>query len=133
MTIRIPVAARNAMLDTLVDRADAGAGPATLKVYSGGQPATADTAATGTLLVTFTLADPAFEAAASNAVAIDADPDINATAVATGTAGWARLADSDGVTVFDGTVGTSGTDWIINSTSITLGQIVVLTSGQLTL
>lgn len=133
MTIRVSSAARNAALDAIVDRVDAGAAAGTIKVYTGTQPANADTALSGqTLLVTLTCADPAFASAASGSVDIDADPDLSASAVATGTAAWARVADSDGNTVFDGSVGTSGTDFIINSTSITSGQTVTLTTGNIT-
>lgn len=132
MTLRVAVAGRNAGLDARYDRANAGAGPGTIKVYTGSQPATADTAESGTLLATFTLADPAFAAAASGVKDLDADPDLSTTAVATGTAGWARCEDSDGNNVFDGSVGTSGTDFIINTTSVTSGQTVTLTVGTIT-
>jgi hypothetical protein len=43
------------------------------------------------------------------------------------------VKDSNGVTVLDGSVGTTGTDFIITSTSITSGQTVTLTAGTLTL
>lgn len=133
MAIRVATAARNAALDAIVDLVDAGAGAGTLEVRTGSQPANANTAATGTVLVTFTLADPAFAAAASGAVDIDADPDVvDSSADNTGTAGWARVYDSNGNAIFDGSVGTSGTDFIINTTSITAGQTVTLTSGTLT-
>lgn len=132
MTLRVAVAARNAGLDAIFDRANAGAAAGTIKIYTGAQPATADTAESGTLLVTFTLADPAFSAAASGVKDLDADPDLSATAAATGTAGWARCEDSDGNNVFDGSVGTSGADFTINSTSITSGQTVNLTLGSIT-
>jgi hypothetical protein len=132
MTLRVAVAARNAGLDAIFDRADAGSGPGTIEVRTGSQPATADTAASGTLLVTFTLADPAFSAASAGVKDLDADPDLSAAASDTGTAGWARCKDSAGNTVFDGSVGTSGTDFIINSTSITSGQTVNLTLGSVT-
>lgn len=132
MTVRVAVAARNAGLDAIFDRANAGAAAGTVEFRTGSQPATADTAVSGTLLVTFTLADPAFSAASAGVKDLDADPDLSATAAATGTVGWARCKDSDGNTVFDGTVGTSGTDWIINSTSITVGQTVNVTLGSIT-
>lgn len=134
MTLRVAVAARNAGLDAIFDRANAGAGPGTIKIYTGAQPADADVAdLTGyTLLVTFTLADPAFAAAAGGVKDLDADPDLSAAAAATGTAGWARCEDSDGNNVFDGSVGTAGTDFIINSTAITAGQTVNLTLGSIT-
>jgi hypothetical protein len=132
MTLRFAVAGRNAGLDARLDRMDAGAGAGVIEIYSGSQPATGDTAETGTLLATFTCADPAWSAATGGVKTLDADPDLSTTAVATGTAGWARCKDSTGVDVMDGSVGTSGTDFIINSTSITSGQTVNLTAGTVT-
>ncbi len=132
MTLRSTVAARNAGLDAEYDRVDAGAAAGTIELRTGSQPATADTAATGTLLATFTLADPAFSAASGGVKDLDADPDLVATAANAGTAGWARAKDSNGNAVFDGSVGTSGTDYIINSTAITVGQEVKITLGSIT-
>lgn len=132
MTIRTATAAANAALDACYDRANAGSGPGTIKVYSGSQVATGDTTETGTLLATFTLEDPAFSAASARVKDLDAAPDLSTTAVGTGTAGWARCEDSDGNNVFDGSVGTSGTDYIINNTSVTTGQTVTLTLGAIT-
>jgi hypothetical protein len=135
MTIRTSNAAAHAGLDAKYNLADAGAGPATVKVYTGAQPATGDTAESGTLLVTFTCADPAWEAAGATTArvkALDCDPDLSAAAAATGAAGWARMEDSTGVNIFDGSVGTSGTDFIINTTSITTGQTVTMTAGTIT-
>lgn len=132
MTIRVAVAGRNAGLNAAFDLADAGAGPGTIKIYTGAQPATADTAESGTLLVTLTLADPAFTAAATGVKDLDANPDLSAVAVAAGTAGWARVEDSDGNNVFDGSVGTASTDFIINSTAIAVDQIVKVTLGTIT-
>lgn len=96
MTLRVPTAGRNAGLNAIFDRADAGTGPGTIEYRTGAQPATADTAASGTLLATFVLADPAFFVAAAGVKDLDADPDISATAVAAGTAGWARCYSNDG-------------------------------------
>lgn len=132
MTLRLSAAARNAGLNASFDLADAGAGAGTIKIYTGSQVANADTAEAGTLLATFTLADPAFSAASGGVKDLDADPDLTTTAVAAGTAGWARCEDSTGTNVFDGSVGTSGTDFIINSTAITSGQEVKLTLGSIT-
>jgi hypothetical protein len=59
---------------------------------------------------------------------------INATASgATGTAALAELRNAAGTVIASGlTVGTSGTDIIINSTAISSGQSVTLTSGTIT-
>ncbi|WP_182377900.1 hypothetical protein [Nocardioides sp. WS12] len=125
MTFRIAVAVREDMMDALELAIDGGSGGATLEIRSGTQPADADTTATGTLLATLTLNDPG-GVQATGVITIDVSPAITATAVATATATWARLKDSAGATVLDGSVGTSGTDFIIDSTSITSGQTVAL-------
>ena len=85
------------------------------------------------MLAIFTCADPAFEAASAGVMDLDANPDLSTTAIASGTATWARVKDSDGTVVFDGSVGTSGTDFIITSTTVVSGQTVTLTVGALTL
>jgi hypothetical protein len=133
MTMRIKESIRNAMLDVLADAVDAGSGAGTIELRTGSQPANADASATGTLLATFNLVDPAFDAASAGSVALDADPDLTTTAVAGGTAGWARVKDSSGNTVFDGAVGTSGAEFTITSTTITSGQTVTLTVGAVSM
>ena len=58
---------------------------------------------------------------------------LQATATATGTAALAEFRNNAGTTVVSGlTVGTSGTNIIINSTSISSGQAVQVTSGTIT-
>ena len=100
-----------------------------LRLYSGTQPATADTAVTTqTLLAELRWNATAFGAASSgvataNAITADTSADN------TGTATWFRALKSDGTTVvFDGSVGTSGADLNLNSTSISAGAAVSVTS-----
>lgn len=133
MAIRLAVASRNAAADAVVDRLDGGPAAATIDVRTGTQPATADDAATGTLLVTITLADPAFGSAASGAALVASTPR-SGTAVATGTAGWFRAKDSTGATVFDGavTVTGGGGDLTLATTSVVSGADVRITSGSYT-
>lgn len=135
MATRLPTAARNAAADAVVDLADAGSGAATVQVRTGSQPASANDAATGTLLVTITLNDPAFGAASSGVATLDVDPELTGTAVATGTAGWFRLLDSTGATVLDGSVTATGGggDMTLASTSIASGAEVSITSGSVTM
>lgn len=125
MAIRIATATREAMMNAVEAALDGGVGAATVEIYTGSQPADANTVASGTLLATLTLNDPA-GTQTGGVITIDVSPAISATAVATGTAGWARVKDSAGVTVLDGSVGTAATDFIIDSTSITSGQTVAL-------
>lgn len=122
----VSIGTGNAMVDAAVDRLDGGT-PGTIKVYTGTAPASPDSAATGTLLVTFTLGNPAFGAAASKSAALNAVA--SSTAVATGTAGYFRAANAAGTAMFDGTVGTSGAELNLNTTSITSGGTVSITSG----
>lgn len=134
MATRLPTAARNAACDAVVDLADAGAGAATLKIYTGTQPATANDAVSGTLLATITLSDPAF-GSASTGVATLAGTPLSATGVAAGTAGWARLADSTGATVLDGSVTATGGGGQVElaTTTISVGVTVQITSGTVTM
>lgn len=133
MATRIPTAARNAACDAVVDLADAGAGAATIEVRTGSQPASANDAATGTLLATFTCADPAFGDSAVGVATLDTTPVLAAAGVAAGTAGWFRMKDSTGATVMDGSVGTSGAELNLNTTTISVGVGVEITSGTVTM
>lgn len=133
MAMRTVAAVRNTMLSAISAAMDAGAGPATLEVRTGAQPANADAAATGTLLVTFTFEDPSCAAPSAGVMDVDADPDLSAAAVASGTAGWGRVKDSTGATVWDGAVAATGSpEFLITSTTITNGQTVTVTIGSIT-
>ena len=126
---RLSTAVCNAVVDAVVDSVDGGS-PGTIKVYTGSSPATPDTTATGTLLVTFTLGNPAFGAASSRVAALNSVA--SATAAATGTAGWFRAATSGGTAKFDGDVGTSGEELTLNTTAIVSGASVSISSGSMT-
>jgi len=131
--LRLATSARNAAVKGVTDAIDAGSGPGTIKIYSGSQPATPATAASGTLLATIVLGDPAF-AAPANGVATGADP-AAVNAAATGTASWCRVADSDGNAVLDGDVTASGGGGFmqLSSTALTSGTPVDITSLSLTM
>lgn len=128
-------AARSGACNGIVDLIDAGAAGGTIKVYTGTQPTDADTAVGAqTLLVTFTLdATAAFGAASNGVASLDVSPAITAVAGATGTAAWFRCADSDGNTVFDGSVGTSSADLVMNTVSITSGNTCEVSSLTVTI
>jgi hypothetical protein len=93
-----------------------------------GQPATPDVAVTTQVkLAKLALSATAFAAAASGVKTANAIT--SAAALATGTATWFRLFKSDDATaVLDGTVGTSGTDCVLNDVNITTGGTVSVTS-----
>lgn len=124
MTIRFNTAQRNSVVTTLTGEL-AGA---ILSIYTGTQPADPNSAATGTKLVDVTI--NGFNAAATGSATLDTSSPNVGDAVASGTAGWGRIVHYGGS--IDGTVGTSGTDFTINSTSITSGATVTLTAMTVT-
>lgn len=104
-----------------------------LRIYSGTKPTNADTALSDqTLLAELRFGETAFGSPSAGAItanAITQDSDANAT----GTATFARLFQSDGSTVVcDLTVGTTGAELNLNSTSIVEHLIVQCTSCVLT-
>lgn len=133
MAVRLATSTVNAKADAAVDLLDTGAAAGTIKIYTGTQPASANDAPSGTLLTTFTLGDPAFGAAVAGVATLAGTP-LTSSAVAAGTAGWFRAADSDGNSVFDGSVtATSGGGQIeLNTTSLSVGVDVELTTGTYT-
>ncbi|MEV4287369.1 hypothetical protein AB0K40_17835 [Nonomuraea bangladeshensis] len=134
MATRIPTAVRNAACDAVVDRVDTGSGTAQgrLRIYSGSQPATANDAPSGTMLAEVSLANPAFSASSAGQATLLGTP-LSATGAAAGTAGWFRIVDRDGGTVMDGSAGTSGTQLILNTTTISIGATVQITAGTITM
>lgn len=125
----LPTALRNGMCDLAADSWDAGSGPATIEVRTGATPGA------GTLLLTFTMNDAAWGnsgASVAGRADVNLGSAISATAVATGTAGNARVKDSDGTTRMDLTVGTSGADLNLSTTSIVSGIVYQLTAGTMT-
>lgn len=134
MGFRLSTALRNAMANAVTTLADGGPGAGKILIYTGGQPATPNTAATGTLLATFTLADPSFSAASSGMITLDATPPLDTTGVAAGTAGWFRMTDSADASVADGTVSATGGGGQIelNTTTVSIGLALSITAGTIT-
>jgi hypothetical protein len=102
----------------------------------------AGTAATGTIeigtrglglvLAKLTLLLPSFTQSTAGIIIMSGVP-LSANAIADGIAGSAQINDRNGNAVVSGlSVGTSGTDIIIDSMSISTGQLVTLTSAVLT-
>lgn len=111
---------RNAQLDAITT-AVGNAGK--LRIYDGTRPATGGTATT--LLAEFTLGSP-FSGAASSGSLSPTLPS-NTTGAAAGTATWFRIVTSGGTFVIDGSVGTSGADLNLNTTTISVGVTVAIT------
>lgn len=127
--MKTAVLRRNEMLDAIRDNFNSGL----IRIYSGTRPTDADTALSGnTLLAELTFGSTAFPAASggvltANAITSDASAD------ATGTATFARIVESGGSNVIaDVSVGTSGTEMILNTVSIVAGAVVSCSSFTIT-
>jgi hypothetical protein len=118
---------RNAQQNGLITYAGSGS---KINIYSGAQPANANTAISGqTLLVTLTVSG-SFGTDSNGTITLSTVT--NGTAVATGTASFFRITQSNGSTVvMDGSVATSDADLVLNNTSIATGQVVSISAGTI--
>lgn len=132
--VRLAVATRDAMTNTAVDLLDGGSGPGYCEIRSGTQPATGDTAPTGSVLATVTFSDPAFGSSSSGTAQVDDTPALTVAASATGTASWARFYDSNGNKVFDidVTVSGGGGAMTVNTTALVSGVNFTITAIAVT-
>jgi hypothetical protein len=118
---------RHAQNEGLITYAGSGA---IINIYQGTAPANANTAiTTQTLLVSCVLA---------GAFGTDTDGTLtlgtvnNGTAVTGGTANFFRIFKSDGTTVvMDGSIGTSGADLNLDTTTINITQTVNISGGTI--
>ena len=127
--VRFVDSVKNSVLTPLKDAIDAGSGAGTIKIYTGTQPTLAsDAVTTQTLLGTLTFSDPcgtvATGALTMSAITQDSSAD------ATGTATWARIADSAGNTVMDVNVSVTGGGGALqlNTTSIVSGGPILISN-----
>lgn len=140
MALSLSTAARNAAAAAIATLVDGGSGAGVLRIYTGTKPATPATTATGTLLAEFTLSDPAFGSPSTGVVTLDVTPALTDSGITNGTAGYFRLLDSTeaaatGLGVLDGTVTATGGggDLTLNTTTISTGVNVEVTSGTITM
>lgn len=108
---------------------------AVIEIYSGTVPVDADASVTGTLLASLTCSGTSGTVATSgnNGRLTFAAITSDSSADNTGTATHFRIkTQTGGTVVFQGTVGTiTGFDLILNTTSITAGSIVSITSATM--
>lgn len=124
MAVTYSTAVKTARMQAVANAIDAGVGAGTLEI---------GTTAMGTVLATFQLVEPCGTVSGAT-LTLDFDPDISDTSAdTTGTAAAAQIKDGSGTAIITGlTVGTSGTDIVLDNTSITAGQTVTLTTGTIT-
>jgi hypothetical protein len=129
MALTLSAAAVSAMADALGALLDGG----TVNIYSGTQPATADTAVTTqTLLATPTFANPAFAAASAGVLTAHAMTD-ESDAPASGEAVWFRALTSGAAAVLDGSVGTSDADCVLSTVTVIQHGVLSITSCTLSI
>lgn len=124
--------------DYIVDQVDTGSGNASghFRIYSGSVPTDADTAlGAQVLLAEPVCSNPAFGAAADIAPGARATASTitdDSSADATGTASFFRIVNRSGTAVMQGACATSGSELNFNSTAISSGAIVSVTSFTVT-
>ena len=129
MALQFSAAVRNARLDAIETAIGTSA---VLKIRTGSAPADVATADSGTVLATLSLPSDWMAAASSGSKAKSGTWE-DTSADATGTAAHFRIYASDGTTAhMQGTVGTSGTDMIVDSVSFTAGQAFTISAFTLT-
>ncbi len=103
-----------------------------LDVYTGAQPANGNATVTGTLLCSWTLGATAFHPPSSGTMTSNGA--LSCTAGNTGTAGYAVLYKSNHTTVlWMGSIGTSGANLNLVTTSITSGVVLTLADAAFVL
>ena len=121
MAVNYIASLKTTRMTSVITSVDANAAPATLEI---------GTAAMAQVLVIITLGDPSFSVSGDTITMVGVPK--SGTASQTGTAAAARIKDGGGTSVITGlTVGTSGSDINLNSTSITNGQTVTISSGTI--
>ncbi len=122
MAVTYTTAVKTSRMTAVATAIDAGAGAGYIEIGTAGM---------GTVLATIALTDPCGSAAAG--VLTLTMPHSDTSADASGTAAAARIRDSNATDIITGlTVGTSGTDIVLDSVTIIIGGIVSITSATIT-
>lgn len=144
MAIRLSTGMRNGMVGTkgIAEMFNGGF----MKIYTGGQPASADYAETGTLLATIgttsgTGTNDGLVFGTAGAGAIPKSASVwSGVVVTAGVAGWFRLYGTAGTTGtsassevrMDGNIGVSGSDLVLANTSLTLSATLTIDTATFT-
>ena len=124
MAVNYDSVTQTARMNATLARIDNSAAPATLEI---------GTAAMAAVLVVITLNDPSFSVSGTPAKLTMLGVPKSGTAGASGTAAAARIKDGSGTPIINGlTVGVSGADINLNSTAISNGQTVTVSTGTIT-
>lgn len=123
MAVNYSNSAKTARMTAVRDAIDAAVGPGYIEIGTSGM---------ASILAVIDLADPSGTVTGS-VLTFSGMPLSDVSANNSGTAAEARIKDGDGNIIVSGlTVGTSGSDINLNSTTITSGQTVTINSFTLT-
>lgn len=134
MAVKLILAGRTAIAQTIIDFIDAGAGPGKIKIYDGVQPANPGVpVTTQTVLSEHDLTDPC--GVALNGILTFNPIAEDAFANATGTASWARFFDSDDNPIADASISQvgGGGDLQMNTVNVIINGPIRFTSLQWTM
>jgi len=126
MVLAYSTALRNARLDQITTAVGTSG---LVRIYDGTRPASGGAATV--LLAELTCSATFAPAASAGVLTVNAITQ-DASANATGTATWFRVTTSAGAFVIDGSVGTTGSDLNLTTTSIVAGGPVSITSFTIT-
>jgi hypothetical protein len=127
--LKYAVTLKNAKLDAITTAIGASG---LLRIYSGTQPTNPDTALSGNTVLAELALSATFAAGSSSGVLTANSITADSSADATGTATFASLLTSGGTRKVDMSVGTSGADLNLNTTSIVSGAQVSVSSLTIT-
>lgn len=131
MTLQLGTIIRNARLDAIETAVNAGGAPILLRIFTGAAPANCAAANSGTALATITLPTDWMNNA-SGATKTKLGTWQDTAADNSGTAGHFRIVDSFSACHFQGTVGVSGADMIVDSVTFLVGQVFTILSFTIT-
>ena len=129
MAIQLTAAVRNAGLDAITTAVGTSG---LIRIYSGSVPATVATALGAQVLLAECACSATFAAGASGGVLTLNSISNDAAADAAGTASFFRILTSGGTAVVQGTVGTSGADLNLSTTTFSIGLVVSISSFTIT-
>lgn len=133
-TIHVNTTTKNSMLQALADAINGGTAGGTIKIYTGTMPTlVTDAISTQTLLGTLTFSDPCGTVATGSLTMSAITQDSSADA--TGTAAFARIADSSGTAIMDIDITTTGGGGALqmNTTNIVAGGPIAISSFVLSI
>jgi hypothetical protein len=126
MTLEYSNATRHAQNEGLITYAGSNA---LFNLYSGTQPANANTAITSQILLVSMPISGVFGTDVNGTLTLSAVTETNA--VGSGTASFFRIFKADNSVIMDGSVGLSAADLILNTVDIAAGQSVDITAGTI--